>query len=44
MGFPVIGIGAMAFKTLIGKNGADVKIIADFSRMVMVRSGVEAGG
>jgi hypothetical protein len=31
MRFPVIGIGAMAFKTLVGEDRPDIKIIADFS-------------
>jgi len=44
MGFPVVGVGAVAFKTFVRENGSDVEVIADLfcgSGVVVV---VQAGG
>jgi hypothetical protein len=44
VGFPVIGIGAVAFKALVGKDGADVEVVADFlcgTGVVVVQAGGE---
>ena len=43
MGFPVVGVGAVAFKALVGEDGADIEVKADFG----VRGGavvMQAGG
>jgi hypothetical protein len=29
VGFPVVGVGAVAFKAFVGKDGADVEVVAD---------------
>jgi hypothetical protein len=38
MRFAMVGVGAMAFKTFVGKNGANVKIKADVPGGVVVLS------
>src|SRR6185437_8152889 len=47
MGLAVVGVGAVAFETLIGKNGADVVVVADYVRNFFgIRAAVmaETGG
>jgi hypothetical protein len=42
VGFTVTGVRTVAFVAFVGENGTDVKIIADFSIVVLLA--VEAGG
>jgi hypothetical protein len=41
--FPVVGVGAVALKTFVGKDGADVEVKADFS-VVVGAVVMQAGG
>jgi hypothetical protein len=29
VGFPVVGVGAVAFKAFVGEDGADIEVVAD---------------
>jgi hypothetical protein len=40
VGFPVVGVGAVAFEALIREDGADVEVKADLFRGVGVGAGV----
>jgi hypothetical protein len=44
VGFPVVGIGAVAFKTFIGEDGSNVEIVADLFYGTGVVVVVQAGG
>jgi hypothetical protein len=44
MGFPVVGVGAVAFEAFVGKDRTDVEIKADLFRVTSVVMVVQAGG
>ena len=44
VGFPVVGIGAVAFEAFVGKDRTDVEVEADLFRVTGVVLVVQAGG
>jgi hypothetical protein len=44
VGFPVVGVGAVAFEAFVRKDGADVEVVADLLCGTGVVLVVQAGG